>query len=170
MGGCDGRFSFSLRIGEVGKLEDRDEPSVEIDGEPCITIRISGSETDLCKLGAHRTLVETGCALCPSQGSAHRLDMKTWRPLAPTRVSRSTIANKINRFLKNLAMGRGMGPVGVSSYSPREGCATPLHSNGAAPIDIHRWGRWKLPVYMKYVWRGNVRLHTISYDIKRRGI
>ena len=44
-----------------------------------------------------------------------------------------------------------MGPERVSTHSMRAGCATALYANGVDPSDLQRWGRWKSPVYMRYV-------------------
>ena len=61
-----------------------------------------------------------------------------------------------------------MDPDRVSSHSMREGCATTLYANGVDPVDIQRWGRWKSPVYMRYVWNETVRLRTLSYDLAEK--
>ena len=61
-----------------------------------------------------------------------------------------------------------MDPSRVSTHSMRAGCATALYANGVDPIDIQRWGRWTSPVYMRYVWHGDVKLHTLSYALTRK--
>ena len=161
-------FHFALRIGEIENLEDRDVSFDEIDGKTCVTIHIRSSKNDQCRLGVHRTLVATNCDLCPVMGIAQWLDMKNWHPLASKKVVTSSIATKVNQFLKNSAIECGMGPDRISTHSMRAGCATALYANGIAPIDIQRWGRWKPPVYMRYVWHENVRLHTLSYALTKK--
>ena len=61
-----------------------------------------------------------------------------------------------------------MGPERVSSHSIRAGCATALYANGVDPADIQRWGRWKSPVYMRYVWRESAKLHALGHALARR--
>lgn len=82
----------------------------EIEGGPCVAIRIKWSKTDQCKLGIHRPLVATGCGLRPAQGIAQWLDVEIWRPLTYTGVSRSAISPKINRPPKEPRAGVRGGP------------------------------------------------------------
>ena len=63
-------FHFAMMIGEIEKLEDRDISFDVIDGKHCVVVHIRESETDQIKLGVRRTLVATGCALCPFNGIA----------------------------------------------------------------------------------------------------
>ena len=131
-------FHFALRIGEIENLEDREISFEGVDGKKCVTIHIRGSKTDQCKLGVRRTLVMTGCVLCPVNGIAQWLDMKSWHPLSTDKVCTASIAAKVNRFLENLASECGMGPNRVSTHSMRAGCATTLYANGVDPIDMQR--------------------------------
>ena len=89
-------------------------------------------------------------------------------PLYYTGSSYSPAAREINRSLENLSAECGMCPARVSSRSARAGRATAIYANGVGPIDIQRWGRWKSTVYMRYVWRENVRLQTMSFALTRR--
>ena len=161
-------FHLALRIGEIESLEDRDISFEMVGGKKCVSTHIRGAKTDRCKLGVRRTLVMTGCELCPVQGIAQWLDMKLWRSFGSDKIWSASIDVKMNQFLKNLALECGMEPNRVSTHSMRDGCAAALYANGVGPIDIQRWGRWKSPVYMRYVWRGNVNLHTSRYDSTRK--
>ena len=157
-----------MRIGEIEKLEGRDIAFDEIDGRPCVTAHIRESKTDQCRLGVHGTLVATGCSFCPVMGIAQWMDVEMWHPLASTGICGPRVAKTINVFLKGLAADCGMDPERVSSRSMRDGRATTLYANGIDPMDIQRWGRWKSPVYMRYVRRENVRWRTLSYDLAKQ--
>ena len=64
-----------------------------------------------------------------------------------------------------------MGTTSVSSLSMKEGRATTLYAHGVGPIDIQRWGRWKSPARMRYVWHGRVEMRTIiSASIQRSNL
>ena len=89
-------------------------------------------------------------------------------PLASTGIFGSHVAETINVCLKGLAADCGMDPDRVSSHSMRAGRATTLYANGVGPMGIQRWGRWKSPVYMRYVWRENVRLRALSYALAKK--
>ena len=155
-------FHFALRIGELEQLEDKDISFCEIDGYKCISITIRGSKTDQCHQGVQRTLLATNCPLCPVNSIARWLDRKAWHPKSGDRVFGGSIARKLNEFLKTIALEMGIDTTRISCHSLRAGCATTLYANGIDPIDIQRWGRWKSPIYMRYVWHGNVKLHTLS--------
>ena len=53
----------------------------------------------------------------------------------------------------------------VFTHSLRAGCATTLYAEGIDPVDIQRWGRWKCAIYMRYIWRGNLRLRHLSFAL-----
>ena len=149
-------------MGELEQLEDKDISFCEIDGRKCIPITIRGSKTDQCHQGVQRTLLATNCPLCPVNSIAMWLYRKAWRPKSGDRVFGSSIARKLNEFLKTIALEKGIDTTRISCHSIRAGCATTLYANGIDPIDIQRWGRWKSPIYMRYVWHENVKLHTLS--------
>ena len=113
-------------------------------------------------------MVATGCAICPSQGVVQWIDMETWHP--PRFHQRFQIGDifKNKSIPKELSTRARDAPGGSGSQSMRAGCATTLYANGVSQIDMQRWGRWNSPVYTTYVWRGNVRLRTLSYAITRR--
>ena len=157
-GGGVGRWGIRRPRHHVGK----------VGGETCVAIHIRGPETDQRELGVRRTLVMTGCALCPMAGIAEWLDMQAWHHHAPTKIFRTSIAINVNIFLKGLAVEFGMGPTRVSSHSMRAGCATTLYANGVGPIDIQRRVRCISPVYMGYFRRGGVELHTFSFALTIR--
>ena len=161
-------FHFALGIGEIGKLEDRDISFETVDGKTCVTVHIRGSKNDQCKVGAHRTLVMTGCPLFPLAGIAQWMGAKSRRPQASTSISGSSIAKRSSCFLESLDAECGMGQERAISHSMREGCAATLYANGVDPADIQRWGRWKSPAYMMYVWYENAKLHTMSHALTRR--
>ena len=58
-----------------------------------------------------------------------------------------------------------MGANRISSHSRRDGCAATLYANGIDPVDIQRWGRWRSPIYMRYLWRENGKPHTLSFSL-----
>ena len=97
-------FHFAIIIGELGKLEGKDLSFSEIDGRKCISITIRGSKTDTCHQGVQRTLLATNCSLCPVNSIAMWLDRKAWHPKSSDRVFGSSIARKLNEFLKNIAL------------------------------------------------------------------
>ena len=159
---------FALRVGEIEKLQDRDIMFETAGGQTCVTAHIRVSKTDQCKFGAQRTLVMTGCTLCPVTGIAQWLGMKSWHPRASIRIFGSSLFKRPGNFWKGLAVDCGMDQERAISHSMREGCATTLYANGVAPADIRRWGRWKPPVYMRYVGHENVKLHTLRHALARR--
>ena len=78
------------------------------------------------------------------------------------------IAPEVDRFLTNISDECGMAPALICSHSARAGCDAPLYANFLGPVDIQRMGRWILPLYMRYVRRGDAKLHTMGYA-QRRG-
>ena len=144
-------FHLASRISEIEQLEDRDISCCKIDGRPCVSLAIRRSKTDKCQQGVHRTLVATYCALCPVNGIAQWLDPKTWNPKSPNKVGGASIARRINEFLKDISLSKGMGVGRIISHPLRAGCATTLYANGVVHVDIQRWGRCRSPIYMRYV-------------------
>ena len=110
----------------------------------------------------------TGCALCHVTGISKWHDVKSWHPRDAVRLFGSSLPNRINNFLKGLEAECGMGPERACIHSARAGCAPTLYANGVDTPGIQRWRRWKSPVYMRYVWHGNVKLHTLGHSLTRR--
>ena len=155
-------FHFAMGISEVEALEDRDVMFHESEGKSYVAIIIRGSKTDQQKAGAKRTLIATGCELCPVRTLATWLDMKGWHPNSGEFVFNRRIAYRINHTLKELAKEHGLDETRFSTHSLRAGCAATLYAAGIDPIDIQRWGRWKSAIYMRYIWHGNLRLQYLS--------
>ena len=141
-------FHFALRIGELGKLEDRDISFGEIDGVTCITVIIRGPKTDQQKTGVRRTLAATACDMCPVQSMADWLDTKSWHPHSGEVIFSKNTPDRTNRILKEIATENGIDASRISSHSLRAGCAPTLYAAGIDPVDIQRWGRWKSSIYI----------------------
>ena len=90
------------------------------------------------------------------------LDASGWRPGADGELFQSRICEKISTAPKWIAPGGGIEPTQVSPRSLRGGCETKIYAAGIDPMDIQRWGRWRSSIYMRYIWRGNLRLHHLG--------
>ena len=155
-------FYFALRICELEGLQYRDISFGGAEGIKCVTILIRGPQTDQQKVGVRRSLASATCDMCPVLTMAAWLDIIGWRPNSGGAPFRKNIADRVNRILKEIAAGNGIDASLLSPHSSSAGCAKTLYSAGVNPEDIQRWGRWKGSIYMRYIWRDNLRFRHLS--------
>ena len=158
-------FHFAIRISEIGRLRGSDIWFETVEGTACLTIVIRSSKTDRHQHGVKRTLMETGCDICPVLNAAQWLGRKGWRPHSGSNLFSDRIGKKIGETLKWIARNNHLDEEDFSTHSLRAGCATALYSAGDDHADIQRWGRWRPSIYMRYIWHENLRPQHLSLSL-----
>ena len=151
-----------LRIGGLEIMEDIAISPEAAGGAACVAIIIRGPENDQKKKGVIRSVAATNFDIWPAQTMARWLSSRGWNPNSGESISSRNKSVGGNRISNETATEGGIGASWISTHSSRAGCATTLYAAGAGPIDRQRRIRWKSSIYMRYIWRDNLRLRLLS--------